>query len=89
MERIGQAGAGFRSITENIDTTTPAGRMMMQKDVRLAIYGEDDRTLVGMCFVERTNPSPDEFSGATDAVVVIERPLDDEGLLDLRVLVHR
>ena len=30
MERIGKAGAGFRSITENIDTTTPAGRMMMQ-----------------------------------------------------------
>jgi DNA invertase Pin-like site-specific DNA recombinase len=30
MERIAQAGAGFRSITESIDTTTPAGRMMMQ-----------------------------------------------------------
>jgi DNA invertase Pin-like site-specific DNA recombinase len=30
MERIGNAGAGFRSITEQIDTTTPAGRMMMQ-----------------------------------------------------------
>jgi DNA invertase Pin-like site-specific DNA recombinase len=30
MERIGNAGAGFRSVTENIDTTTPAGRMMMQ-----------------------------------------------------------
>jgi DNA invertase Pin-like site-specific DNA recombinase len=28
MERIGDAGAGFRSITEAIDTTTPAGRMM-------------------------------------------------------------
>jgi DNA invertase Pin-like site-specific DNA recombinase len=30
MERIAQAGADFQSITENIDTTTPAGRMMMQ-----------------------------------------------------------
>lgn len=30
MERIAEAGAGFRSITENIDTTTPPGRMMMQ-----------------------------------------------------------
>jgi len=29
MERLG-AGAGFRSLTEAIDTTTPAGRMMMQ-----------------------------------------------------------
>ena len=30
IERIDQAGAGFRSLTEAIDTTTPAGRMMMQ-----------------------------------------------------------
>src|ERR1700738_2689980 len=30
MERLGEASAGFRSLTEEIDTTTPAGRMMMQ-----------------------------------------------------------
>jgi DNA invertase Pin-like site-specific DNA recombinase len=30
MERIAQAGAGFRSLTEAIDTTTPGGRMFMQ-----------------------------------------------------------
>lgn len=30
MERIVQAGAGFRSLTEVIDTTSPGGRMMMQ-----------------------------------------------------------
>ena len=30
MEKIDAAGAGFRSLTEAIDTTTPAGRMMMQ-----------------------------------------------------------
>lgn len=30
MEQIDEAGAGFRSLTEAIDTTTPAGRMMMQ-----------------------------------------------------------
>jgi len=30
MEKIDHAGAGFRSLTEMIDTTTPAGRMMMQ-----------------------------------------------------------
>ena len=27
---MGEAGAGFRSLTDAIDTTTPAGRMMMQ-----------------------------------------------------------
>ena len=30
MDRIASAGAGFRSLTEAIDTTTAAGRMMMQ-----------------------------------------------------------
>jgi len=30
MERLVEAKAGFRSLTEAIDTTTPAGRMMMQ-----------------------------------------------------------
>jgi len=30
MERLAEAKAGFRSLTEAIDTTSPAGRMMMQ-----------------------------------------------------------
>jgi DNA invertase Pin-like site-specific DNA recombinase len=30
MEKIAQVGAGFRSLTEVIDTTSPGGRMMMQ-----------------------------------------------------------
>src|SRR5450432_2680295 len=30
MERLAEAEAGFRSLTEAVDTTTPAGRMMMQ-----------------------------------------------------------
>ncbi len=30
MEKIAQLGAGFRSLSEAIDTTSPGGRMMMQ-----------------------------------------------------------
>src|SRR6476660_207971 len=30
MEKIQYLGAGFKSLTEAIDTTSPAGRMMMQ-----------------------------------------------------------
>src|SRR5271156_2775774 len=30
MERVQERKAGFRSLTEAVDTTTPAGRMMMQ-----------------------------------------------------------
>ena len=38
MERIAEADAGFRSVTENIDTTTPAGRMMMRMVVSFAKF---------------------------------------------------
>src|SRR6195256_1038306 len=38
MERLSEAGAGFRSLTEAIDTTTPAGRMMMQMVGAFADY---------------------------------------------------
>jgi DNA invertase Pin-like site-specific DNA recombinase len=43
MERIGNAGAGFRSTTENIDTTTPAGRMMMQM---VGAFAEFERAMI-------------------------------------------
>jgi DNA invertase Pin-like site-specific DNA recombinase len=43
MERIAGAGAGFRSITENIDTTTAAGRMMMQM---VASFAEFERAMI-------------------------------------------
>jgi DNA invertase Pin-like site-specific DNA recombinase len=43
MERIGDAGAGFRSITEAIDTTTPAGRMMMQM---IGSFAEFERVVI-------------------------------------------
>ena len=43
MERIGDAGAGFRSITEAIDTTTPAGRMMMQM---VGAFAEFERAMI-------------------------------------------
>jgi DNA invertase Pin-like site-specific DNA recombinase len=43
MERIAAAGAGFRSLTEDIDTTTPAGRMMMQV---VASFAEFERAMI-------------------------------------------
>ena len=43
MERIAEAGAGFRSVSENIDTTTPAGRMMMQM---LGSFAEFERAMI-------------------------------------------
>ncbi|MFG1481145.1 recombinase family protein [Xanthobacter sp. V4C-4] len=43
MERIETAGAGFRSLTEAIDTTTAAGRMMMQM---VGSFAEFERAMI-------------------------------------------
>ncbi len=43
MERIAAVGAGFQSMTENIDTTTPAGRMMMQM---VGSFAEFERAMI-------------------------------------------
>ena len=43
MERVRETGAGFRSLTEAVDTTTSAGRMMMQM---LGSFAEFERSMV-------------------------------------------
>ena len=43
MEQIDQRGAGFCSLTESIDTTTAAGRMMMQI---VATFAEFERAMI-------------------------------------------
>lgn len=43
MERLEKLGAGFRSITESIDTTTPGGRMMMQI---IGSFAEFERSMI-------------------------------------------
>jgi Site-specific recombinases, DNA invertase Pin homologs len=43
LEKITEAEAGFRSLTEAIDTTTPAGRMMLQM---LGAFAEFERSMV-------------------------------------------
>jgi len=43
MERLCEAKAGFRSLTEAIDTTTPAGRMMMQM---VGAFAEFERAML-------------------------------------------
>jgi DNA invertase Pin-like site-specific DNA recombinase len=43
MERLVEAKAGFRSLTEAIDTTSPAGRMMMQM---VGAFAEFERAML-------------------------------------------
>ena len=51
MEKIETAGAGFKSLTESIDTTTSAGRMLMQMVGSFAEFERAmirERTVAGM-----------------------------------------
>ena len=43
MEQLGEAKAGFRGLTEAIDTTTPARRMMMQM---VGAFAEFERAML-------------------------------------------
>jgi DNA invertase Pin-like site-specific DNA recombinase len=43
LQRIEQAGASFQSLTEPIDTSTPAGRMMMHM---LGAFAEFERSII-------------------------------------------
>ena len=43
LERIEEKGAGFKSLTEAVDTTTPAGRMMMQM---VGAFAEFERAMI-------------------------------------------
>jgi DNA invertase Pin-like site-specific DNA recombinase len=60
IERLGQTKAGFKSLTEAIDTTTPAGRMMMQRvgafaEFERAMLRERTQSWVGDCSSGRKN----------------------------------
>jgi Resolvase, N terminal domain len=46
MERLGESKGGFRSLTEVIDTTTAAGRMMMQT---VGAFAESERAMLQGC----------------------------------------
>jgi DNA invertase Pin-like site-specific DNA recombinase len=43
MERLAHADAGLRSLTEAMDTTTPAGRMLMQM---VGSFAESERAMI-------------------------------------------
>lgn len=57
LQRIERAGAGFRSLTETIDTTTPPGRMMTAMLGAVAEFEREmirERTLHGLAHARAT-----------------------------------
>jgi DNA invertase Pin-like site-specific DNA recombinase len=53
LDKIEECGGGFRSVTENVDTTSPAGRMMMQM---IGCFAEFERAMIR----ERTSAGLDQ-----------------------------
>jgi DNA invertase Pin-like site-specific DNA recombinase len=43
LERLTEVGAGFRSLTENVDSTVPAGKMLLSM---LGAFAEFERSMV-------------------------------------------
>lgn len=76
LQRIEEKGAGFRSLTENIDTTTPAGRMMMQMMGAFAEYERallKERTKAGVKVAQEKGVKfgrPQKLTGAQRADIV-------------------
>jgi DNA invertase Pin-like site-specific DNA recombinase len=81
MERLGEASAGFRSLTEAIDTTTPAGRMMMQM---VGAFAEFERAMLR----ERTKAGLD--TARQEGRIGGRRPkLTDQQQSEIRKMVTR
>ncbi|MBL8177671.1 MAG: recombinase family protein [Bryobacterales bacterium] len=81
MERLGEASAGFRSLTEAIDTTTPAGRMMMQM---VGAFAEFERAMLR----ERTKAGLD--AARDDGRIGGRRPkLTEQQQSEIRKMVTR
>jgi DNA invertase Pin-like site-specific DNA recombinase len=69
MERLHRLGGGFRSLTEAIDTTTPAGRMMMQMLGAFAEFEREmlrERTRAGLEVARREGRTAGRPSKLTD-----------------------
>ena len=78
MDRVLEKKAGFRSLTEAIDTTTPAGRMMMQM---VASFAEFERAMLK----ERTKIGLDAAArmGASAVVKPKLKPQQQQEILQL------
>lgn len=81
MERLGEAKAGFRSLTEAVDTTTPAGRMMMQM---IGAFAEFERAMLR----ERTKAGLD--AARQEGRIGGRRPkLSDQQQSEIRKMVSK
>jgi DNA invertase Pin-like site-specific DNA recombinase len=70
VEMLGERGIGFRSLTENIDTTTPGGRLIFHVFGSLAQFERElirERTMAGLANARRLGRRGGRPRAMTDA----------------------
>lgn len=78
LKRLEMRGAGFQSVTETIDTTTPAGRMMMQivaafAEFELAMIRERTKAGLRAAMARGTKPGRPRAMTASDEAEAVRR----------------
>lgn len=92
VEAIGQCGAGFRSLGEDIDTTTPAGRLVFHVFASIAQFERErisERTKEGLAAARkrgRVGGRPPALSPAQKAEVRRMRDLEQRSMGEIAKL---
>lgn len=82
MRQIESKGAGFKSLTESIDTTTPAGRLIMHVMGAIAEFERDlirERTRAGMAEAKAAGKQVGQPQVLTDRQKLDAQKLRDKG----------
>jgi DNA invertase Pin-like site-specific DNA recombinase len=89
VEAVGEHGAGFRSLAEDIDTTTPAGRLVFHVFASIAQFERErisERTKEGLTAARkrgRLGGRPPALSSERSAEVVRLRDQEGRGIAEL------
>ena len=90
-ERLDKAGADLVSLSEHIDTTTAAGKMVFRMLAVLAEFERDlvsERTSAALCLKrangQRVGTVPYGFDLADDGTMLVENPTEQAVIQDIR-----